>query len=68
MQELHEADEAIDKLLTEVDHFDRVVGDEQLSLTQVELALSVAKRVRRASQTVVQALARARDAADHHVD
>jgi hypothetical protein len=61
MDQLHEADEAIDKLLTEADHFERVVGPEGISPDRVELALSVAKRVRRASTLCVQALARTRD-------
>ena len=61
MDQLHEADEAIDKLLTEADHLDRVVGQDGMNTERVDLALSVAKRVRRDSNLVVRALARLRD-------
>jgi hypothetical protein len=43
-----------DKLFTEVDHLERVLDD-------VDLALSVAKRVRRDSTLLVRAIARHRD-------
>ena len=62
MDQLHEqADEAIDKLLTEIDHFERVVGQESINRDRVDLALAQAKRVRRDSNMVVRALARLRD-------
>lgn len=58
MDQLHAA---CDKLFTEVDHLDRILDVDELSQERVELALSVAKRVRRDSNLVVRALARLRD-------
>lgn len=55
MNELHEA---LDKLFTEVDHLDRITACDE---PNVQLALSVAKRVRRETNVVVRALARQRD-------
>ncbi len=51
---------ACDSLFTEVDHLDRIVG-EDLSPDSVELALVVAKRARRSATLVVRTLATARD-------
>jgi hypothetical protein len=50
--------EALDKLFTEVDHLERVTDTDD---PPVDLALSVAKRVRAASTLCVRALARIRD-------
>lgn len=52
-----------DKLLTEADHLERVMGDDEddLTLGRIELALSVAKRVRRDSTLLVRQLASHRD-------
>lgn len=58
MDQLHEA---LDKLFTEVDHLDRITDTEDWSLGRIELALSVAKRVRRNSNLVVRRLASLRD-------
>lgn len=59
MDQLHRA---TDKLFTEIDHLDDVLGDaERLSEEQIVLALSVAKRVRRESTLVVRLLASLRD-------
>jgi len=51
---------ACDNLFTEVDHLDRIIEDD-LDATGIGLALSVAKRVRKQSTLVVQALANERD-------
>ena len=59
MDQLHAT---CDKLFTEVDHLDRVLGDaDDLSEAQIILALSVAKRVRRDSTILVRLLASLRD-------
>lgn len=59
MDELHDQ---IDKLFTEVDHFDRIIRNvEDIPRDRIGLALSVAKRVRRASNLVVRSLAAQRD-------
>lgn len=60
MDELHEADDAIDKLLTEADHLERIAAND-LTPEGIDLALSVAKRVRRDATLVVRVLARLRD-------
>ena len=59
--QLHEANDALDKLLTEADHLDRVAGQDGVTVGNVALVLSVAKRVRRASNIAVRASARLRD-------
>lgn len=58
MDQLHAAR---DKLAQETAHLDRILEDEPSSQEQVDLALSVAKRVRREAQTVVRGLAQLRD-------
>ncbi len=58
MYQLHDS---LDKLFTEVDHLDRVTGTDEWSVDRAELALSVAKRVRRDSTLVVRHLASLRD-------
>lgn len=58
MDELHDA---LDKLFTEVDHLERVVGDDEVTADEVRLALVVAKRVRRTSNIAVRVLAQLRD-------
>lgn len=50
-----------DKLFTEIDHLDRVLDCDDLALERVELALSIAKRVRRNSTLVLRQLAEIRD-------
>lgn len=50
-----------DKLFTEVDHLDRLIGDDPLTEDEVNIALSTAKRVRRESTLLVQLLAQLRD-------
>lgn len=57
MDELHEA---FDKLFTETDHLDRILGDGVEPETLL-LLLSVAKNVRRHSTLVVRLLAAERD-------
>ena len=52
---------ACDKLFTEVDHLDRLMDSEDLTIDRVNLALSVAKRVRRDSTLLVRLLASLRD-------
>jgi hypothetical protein len=49
---------AADRFFEEVDHLDDILAD---SVLHIELALSVAKRARRASTILVQALANERD-------
>lgn len=58
MDELYEF---LDKLLTEVDHLDRIMAGDELDPAQVDLALSVAKRVRRSSTILLKGLANRRD-------
>lgn len=58
MDQLHDS---LDKLFTEVDHLERLTDADEVPADKVNLALSVAKRVRRESTMVVQALARIRD-------
>lgn len=58
MEELHAA---CDKLFTEMDHFERIIDSDDWDRDRVELALSVAKRVRRDSTLVVRLLASLRD-------
>lgn len=59
MTQLHDA---VDKLFSETDHLDRALGDDDdLTHERVQLALAAAKRVRRASNILVQALACHRD-------
>lgn len=55
MDELHRN---ADKLTTEVQHLNNILDSDE---PNVDLALSVAKRVRRDSNLVVRALARLRD-------
>lgn len=55
MDELHRD---ADKLTTEVRHLNNILDSDE---PNVDLALSVAKRVRRDSNLVVRALARLRD-------
>lgn len=50
-----------DNLLTDVDHLDRILDSDETQLAQLELALAVAKRVRRASTLLIRALASERD-------
>lgn len=58
MEELHAA---CDKLFTEIDHFERIIDSDDWDRDRVELALAVAKRVRRASNVTVRLLASLRD-------
>jgi hypothetical protein len=59
MEELHRV---ADKLFTEVDHLERILEGEDLPDSErTELALSVAKRVRRDSTLLVRHLASLRD-------
>lgn len=58
MDELHRS---ADKLFTEVDHLDRILEGDELDQDRIELALSVAKRVRRDSTLLVRLLAALRD-------
>lgn len=58
MEDLHAA---CDKLFTEMDHFERIIDSDDWSRDRIELALSVAKRVRRHSTSAVQLLAQLRD-------
>lgn len=51
----------IDKLATEIDHLDRVLDVDEVGEAEVELALVVAKRVRRESTFLVRELAQKRD-------
>lgn len=53
--------EKLDKLFTEVDHLEQVTDTDDLSDTEVAIALSIAKRVRRESTMVVRQLAALRD-------
>jgi hypothetical protein len=53
-----EADKLLHRLLQEGTHLERIMHGEQWD---VDLALSVAKKVRRESTMLVRALARARD-------
>lgn len=55
MDELHRV---ADKFFEEVEHLDRLLDSDE---PHIELALSVAKRVRRESTLLVQALAKERD-------
>lgn len=50
-----------DKLFTQVDHLDRVLDADELTPARIELALAVAKRVRRESTSLVRLLAQLRD-------
>lgn len=50
-----------DKLLTEVDHLERLMNCDELDAERCRLALSVAKRVRRDSTLLVRLLASHRD-------
>lgn len=58
---MDQLDDAVDKLLTESDHLERIIDSDDWNQDRIELALSVAKRVRRSSAAVVQELARLRD-------
>lgn len=60
MEQLHAQS---DKLLTEVDHLERLMDcdEDQFDAARVDLALSVAKRVRRESTFLVRLLASQRD-------
>lgn len=57
MDQLHDT---LDKLFTDVDHLDRLIDDD-VDPENVNLALSVAKRVRRGSTLLVRHLASHRD-------
>ena len=57
----HQLHEKLDKLFTEVDHLDRAISSDVLTLDQTAIALSIAKRVRRESTMVVRHLAELRD-------
>lgn len=58
MEELHAA---CDKLFTEMDHLERIINSDDWTRDRIELALSVAKRVRRDSTLAVRLLASLRD-------
>lgn len=58
MDQLHRS---ADKLFTDIDHLDRLLDPEELDAERVDLALSVAKRVRRESTLLVRLLASLRD-------
>jgi hypothetical protein len=58
MDELHDS---LDKLFTEVDHLDRLTDADELPADRIELALSIAKKVRREATDVIRNLARRRD-------
>jgi hypothetical protein len=57
MEEVHDT---LDNLLHETEHLDRIVGD-GVADHNLELALSQAKRVRRAASITIKALAKERD-------
>jgi hypothetical protein len=52
---------ACDKLFTETDYLDQILDADEVVEGKIDLALSVAKRVRRESTIVVRELARIRD-------
>lgn len=58
MDQLHDS---LDKLFTEVDYLDRVTDADELPADRIQIALSVAKRVRREATNVVRSLAARRD-------
>jgi hypothetical protein len=58
MDQLHAT---CDKLFTEVDHLDRIMESDDMAPDRINLALSVAKRVRRDSTLLVRLLASLRD-------
>ena len=50
-----------DNLTVEMQHLENLLGEEEASENAIEVALSVAKRVRREGTLLVRALARLRD-------
>jgi hypothetical protein len=58
MDQLHDS---LDKLFTEIHYLDRTTDTDELGAEQVNIALSIAKRVRRESTNVIRALAARRD-------
>lgn len=58
---MDQVNEALDKLFTEVDHLDRITETDEWNHDKAQLAVSVAKRVRRNATSTVRALARLQD-------